>query len=83
MITPQQMRMARAGLGWTLIDLAQKAEVNPNTLSRYERGLDTMVSILRKAESALRQAGVQITENGDTVTVQVPAMEQTKKRRRS
>lgn len=83
LITPQQMRMARAGLAWTLIDLAKRAEVNPNTLSRYERGQDTMASILRRVEIVLREAGVTFNEDGKTATVQVPVIEQRKTKRHS
>ena len=58
MIHPEHMRMARAGLGWTLNDLAEKAGVNPNTISRFEMGRDVMAGTLRKAERALQEAGV-------------------------
>ena len=65
MITPAQLRMARAGLGWTLIDLGAKAGVNPNTISRYEGGKDVLAGTLRKIEEALQAAGVHfITEAG-------------------
>ena len=62
MITPEQLRMARAGLGWTLGELAKRAGVNPNTLSRYESGRDILSGTLRKAEEALRAAGIVFTD---------------------
>ena len=82
MITPQQLRMARAGLGWTLADLARKADVNPNTLSRYEGGKDVLSGVLRKTETALRAAGVAFADENKTVSVRVPLMERQKKSKR-
>lgn len=81
MMTPQQLRMARAGLGWTLADLAKKAKVNPNTLSRYEGGRDVLSSVLRKSEAALRAAGVILSDDGHRVTVTIPIHEHSKKSR--
>ena len=75
MIGPQHLRMARAGLGWTLIDLSKRSGVNPNTISRYECGQEGMVGKLRKLEAALRAGGVVFIEDGKTVTVQVPLIE--------
>jgi transcriptional regulator with XRE-family HTH domain len=81
MISAQHLRMARAGLGWTLIDLSEKAGVNPNTISRYEQGLEGMVGKLRKLEAALRAAGVVFGEDGKTVIVQVPLLQDSQKAR--
>lgn len=81
MIGPQHLRMARAGLGWTLIDLSKRSEVNPNTISRYEQGQEGMVGKLRKLEAALRAAGVVFAEDGKVVSVQVPLLEEGKKAR--
>jgi transcriptional regulator with XRE-family HTH domain len=79
MISAQHLRMARAGLGWTLIDLAERSGVNPNTISRYETGREGMSAKLRKLEAALRAAGVIFGEDNDTVSVQVPLLEDGKK----
>ena len=81
MIGPQHLRMARAGLGWTLIDLSKRSGVNPNTISRYEQGQEGMVGKLRKLEAALRAGGVVFGEDGKIVTVQVPLLEDGKKAR--
>ena len=67
--------MARAGLGWTLADLAKKSGVNPNTLSRYESGREMLSGKLRKVEAALRAAGVVFTEEDDVVAVSLPLIE--------
>ena len=78
MIGPQHLRMARAGLGWTLIDLSERSGVNPNTISRYEQGHEGIVSKLRKLEAALKAAGVVFGEDGKIVTIQVPLLEEGK-----
>ena len=58
MIEPAQIRMARAGLDWNARDLAQAAGIAPNTVTRYEGGIDVMVDTLRKMEKALEKGGV-------------------------
>jgi len=72
MILPAQMRMARAGLGWSLSDLATKAEINPNTLSRYERGRDVLAGKLLKVELVLRAHGVTFSDEGERLSVSIP-----------
>ena len=81
MIGPQHLRMARAGLGWTLIDLSKRSGLNPNTISRYEQGNEGMVGKLRKLEAALRAAGVVFGEDGKIISVQVPLLADGKKAR--
>jgi len=63
MIHPEQLRMARAGLGWTLQDLAGRAGVNPNTISRFEQGRDVMAGKLRRIEATLAAAGVRFIDD--------------------
>lgn len=38
MITPEQCRAARAMLGWSQLELAQRANVAKQTLADFERG---------------------------------------------
>jgi transcriptional regulator with XRE-family HTH domain len=58
--------MARAALGWTLKDLADRAKVNLNTISRYEAGYEILTGTMQKIEEALRSEGVVfIDENED------------------
>ncbi len=64
MITREQVRMARAGLGWGVRDLASEAGVSANTISRYENGADALGETLTKIQRALESAGVIFT-NGD------------------
>ena len=50
--------MARAALGWTARDLAEKAGVAGNTVSRFEVGGDMRVDTLAKLEKVLEKGGV-------------------------
>jgi len=58
--------MARAALGWTLKELAERAGINMNTISRYEAGAEVMSGTLEKIEDVLRLEGVVfIDEDAD------------------
>lgn len=50
--------MARAALNWSVRKLAEVAEVDPNTVSRFENGTDARGSTLIKLQKALEAAGV-------------------------
>jgi len=58
MMVPLHVRMARAALGWSLQELADKAKVNLNTISRYESGREAKSGTLESIESAFTAAGV-------------------------
>lgn len=58
MLEPAHIRMARAALGWRLSDLAERAEINLNTISRYEAGKDVLTGTLARIEQVLSDAGV-------------------------
>lgn len=66
MITPEQVRAARALLQIGVRDLAQMAGVAPGTISRFETGKsDLLGASMRKVQQALQTAGVEfIPENG-------------------
>ena len=56
---------ARAGLGWNLQGLSDRAGINPNTISRFESGKDILLGKLRRLEEVFSEAGVEfIAENG-------------------
>jgi transcriptional regulator with XRE-family HTH domain len=57
-ITRLQVRMARAALGWGVRDLAQRAGIAPNTVSRFENGAGARVDTLVHIQEALERAGV-------------------------
>ena len=45
-MTPVQMKMARAAVGWGVRELAEKAGVTANTVSRIETGVDAKQSTI-------------------------------------
>jgi transcriptional regulator with XRE-family HTH domain len=59
-----QLRMARAAVGWGVRDLARRAGVNANTVTRIENGADAKQSTMDKLQHALESAGMEFT-NGD------------------
>ncbi len=59
-----QLRMARAAVGWGVRELAEKAGVTANTVSRIELGADAKQSTIEALQRALEAAGVEFT-NGD------------------
>jgi DNA-binding XRE family transcriptional regulator len=66
MITPHQIRAARALLDLTQADLAERASLSKTGLNNIERGTsDPKASTLAAIQSALETAGVEfIPENG-------------------
>jgi transcriptional regulator with XRE-family HTH domain len=64
MLTPAQLRAARALIGWTRDDLAKKAGVASVTVKGFEYlGADSKISTLQKMRRALEAAGVQFIED--------------------
>ena len=60
MISPRQIRAARALLGWSQQELADKAIVSLNALTRLERAqVDPRVSTVTALQRALSKAGVE------------------------
>jgi transcriptional regulator with XRE-family HTH domain len=60
-----QLKMARAAVGWGVRDLAKKAGVTANTVTRIENGADAKQSTMEKLKNALEAAGVEfIDEDG-------------------
>jgi hypothetical protein len=66
MIKPEQCRMARAALQWSLKNLAERSRVNHVTINRFEMGQSASnPSTLAAIRIALEAAGVEfIPENG-------------------
>lgn len=65
MVTGAQIRMARAALIWRVRELAEKAGVMPNTITRIEGGSFPRTDTLARIVSALENAGIVfIPENG-------------------
>jgi transcriptional regulator with XRE-family HTH domain len=59
-----QLRMARAAIRWGVRELAKKAGVAANTVTRIENGADAKQSTMDKLQRILEAAGVEFT-NGD------------------
>lgn len=68
-MTPLQSRMARAALGWSIPDLAEHADVRPNTISHFERGGDSYASTIAKLQGALEAGGVVLVGDGEASLV--------------
>jgi len=66
MITPKQIRGARAMLGLTQADLAARAGMSATGLNNIEKGsADPKASTLRAIQAALETEGIEfIPENG-------------------
>jgi transcriptional regulator with XRE-family HTH domain len=65
MLNRIQVKMARAALGWSVRELAAKAEIAANTVSRYENGADAYGDTLLKMQRVFENAGIEfIDENG-------------------
>ena len=65
MITRVQVKMARAALGWGVRDLASKAGVSANTVSRYENGADALGETLMKIQRSFEDADVIFIDEDD------------------
>lgn len=64
-ITPPQIRAARALLGWKQADLASASGVSEISIKNIERGTtDPRASTLGKIETAFIQAGVVFLDPG-------------------
>ncbi len=65
MIIRVQVRMARAALGWSVRELASRAGLAANTVSRYENGTDAYGETLTKIQRALEDAGIIFIDEND------------------
>lgn len=71
-MTPEQCKMARAGIGLGVRELAALAGVAPGTITRLERGESIYARTLAAIQAALEAAGVEfIPENGGGVGVRL------------
>jgi transcriptional regulator with XRE-family HTH domain len=65
MLTPHQSRAARAMLGWSREELAEKAGVSAGTVVGFELlGADSKMSTLHKLARALEAAGIEFIDEG-------------------
>lgn len=67
MITPAQIRAARALIGWKQTDLSEASGVSEISIKNIERGTtDPRSSTLGAIQSAFIKAGVVFLDPGDT-----------------
>lgn len=65
-MTSAQLRMARAAVGWTVRELAERSGVHRNTITRLESGADGEVRTFGTLQATLEAAGIIfINENGE------------------
>jgi len=86
MLTREQLRMARAALNWSVRELASRAGVAANTVSRYENGSDAYGDTLLKLRRTLEAAGIilidEAREGNDGAGVRLKKSRPKKPRRR-
>ena len=68
MPTPEQIRMARAGLGVSVRELAEMSDVAESTILRFESGKGGMqTGTLARLRTALEAEGVIFIEADDAI----------------
>jgi len=74
MISSVQSKMARAGLGWTIGQLAANANVGTATVARFETGKgETIPATLAAIQRALEAAGIEfLPDNGVRLKARKP-----------
>jgi predicted transcriptional regulator len=76
MITSRQIRAARALLGWSQQQLADKAIVSLNAVARLEKGMvDSRISTMQAIQKAFVRAGVEFLDadqKGEGVRLKSP-----------
>jgi len=66
MVIPEQLRAARALIGWSREDLAKKSGVGAGTIKDFElNGSDPKQGTVQKWRRALEQAGVEFIDPAD------------------
>ncbi len=56
-MTPEQCRMARAALEWSLDDLSTHSGMGRITIHKYEKGGDAFVSTIHKLKTTFEETG--------------------------
>lgn len=64
--------MARAGLDWTLDDLALASGVARRTIAKFEKGGNVLPEKVETLRATLVAAGVEFINGGKSVGVKVP-----------
>lgn len=78
MITGDQIRAARALLGWSQRDLADRALLSETAILRLETNrADTRISTILKVRRALESAGIEFISRADAVGVVLRGIKKT------
>ncbi|MEZ5903405.1 MAG: helix-turn-helix transcriptional regulator [Alphaproteobacteria bacterium] len=65
-----QCKMARAGLNLGIRDVAELADVSPNTVTRFERGEKLQERTIKAIKDALEKKGAEfLDENGVNIRI--------------
>jgi transcriptional regulator with XRE-family HTH domain len=67
-----QCRMARAGLNWTLDDLASASGVARRTIAKFELGGNVLPEKVEALRAAFTAKGVEFINGGKSLGVRVP-----------
>jgi len=59
-----QCKMARVGLSLGVRDLAELADVSPNTITRFERGEKLQARTIKAIKEALENEGAEFAADG-------------------
>lgn len=69
MITPEQIRAARALLNWSQVQLAEASQIASQSIKNIERGVtDPRLSTAMAIKTTLEKAGVQFLDPHDAAT---------------
>lgn len=71
-MTPEQCRMARAGLRWSVEDLATKSKLAKNTVLAFELGRSVRDRSINCMRTAFEAAGAKLIEVKKTSGVLLP-----------
>lgn len=68
-LAPELCRAARALLGWTTAELAERARVTPGWLQEFEQGhepgIDADPTEVERLRGALEEAGIDFLDSGE------------------
>jgi transcriptional regulator with XRE-family HTH domain len=59
-----QIKLARTALGWSVRELAEKADVSFNTVTRFENGAGAHSKTINALEQTLVGAGIEFIPEG-------------------
>lgn len=75
-MTPGQCRAARAWLGWTQQDLAERARVGLSTVKEFEgEGKQTRPAMRNAIRRAMERSGATFTTDPPSVSVSISGMQ--------